>query len=305
MKTERLLLMLRVMLACTCCACCVGLTSCITQVTTPIELDFNENLVIQGYAVAGEPIRDIQISRTVPPLDTFRLENAFVGDAEASITVDNRTIPLRLQAPNANDTSRARNAARSLYAPAEPLVAQSGKTYRLAVRWKGKTAQAVTTVPQPPVVQEPQLRVIMQPRGRTMATVATLTLAVQPKEREAYRIGRLLAVDTVNTKQFEAYNAFKSNFDGTEIPTTLTDLVRLRVDATILLPFPSISSIAAQVRVEALDKAYFLFAQTQGRSRAGAQNTSGLNPLGNVEGGLGVFIGMAITEMTARQSARN
>jgi hypothetical protein len=285
----------------------MSLTSCITQVTTPIELDFNENVVIQGYVVAGEPIRDIQISRTVPPLDTFRLENAFVGNAEASITVDGRTIPLRLQAPNPNDTSRARNAARSLYAPTEPLVAQSGKTYRLEVRWNGKTAQAVTTVPQVPVVKESQLRVVMQPRGRTMATVATLTLAVQPKENEAYRVGRVMAVDTVNAERLEAFNAFKSNFDGTELPTTLTDLVRLRVDATLVgtFKFSSLSAISTVVRVEALDKAYFLFAQTQGRSRAGAQNTSGLNPSGNVEGGLGVFMGMATTEVRVGQSARN
>ncbi len=126
-----------------------------SQVITDANIPHEERLVINGAVIAGQPIRNIQITHTVAPLDTFMMDKVRIPDADARITVDGREYRLRLQAASdsVGTNSGRLIAGPSCYeAPAE-LIAESGKTYTLTVNWQGKSATATTYVPYTPVVE--------------------------------------------------------------------------------------------------------------------------------------------------------
>jgi hypothetical protein len=49
------------------------------------ELNFNEEIILQGYLTVGEPINNIRLTRTIPLTEKYDLEQSTVKDAEIII----------------------------------------------------------------------------------------------------------------------------------------------------------------------------------------------------------------------------
>ncbi len=96
------------------------------------ELPYTERLVIQSELQAGDTV-DVHISRTLPPLGTYKEEDARITNANAYITCEGKNYPLRYVEKDFYTT--------------DSLIATIGKTYELFVEWNGKKATAKTTIP--------------------------------------------------------------------------------------------------------------------------------------------------------------
>ncbi|MGA2296544.1 MAG: hypothetical protein ABSG15_03250 [FCB group bacterium] len=111
------------------------ISSCSQNVNGTIDLPYTEEIVIRGVLEAGQPVKGIMLSKTMPTLDTFTITQAEISNAEAYIMNNNIKYPLHFVGNALFDT--------------DSLTAQSGQTYTLTVKWNGLTAQATTTVPFP------------------------------------------------------------------------------------------------------------------------------------------------------------
>jgi hypothetical protein len=116
----------------------LGISSC-EQNVSDANLVYVEELVIRAQITAGDTVRNVQITRTLPPLDQYSPDKAEVKDADAKIISDGREYKLHYLGS-------------SVYA-SDSLIPQAGRSYEIQVRWKGKYAWATTTIPQPPVIE--------------------------------------------------------------------------------------------------------------------------------------------------------
>jgi hypothetical protein len=121
------------------------------EVINNTNLPYEEKLVIRGIVLDGDSIDSLYVGRTLPyeefrfgywnSKDSIYVENdlsSFVKDAVVTISVDDQTYPLHYF--------------KSGYYKNDSLVGATGKTYRLHIEWKGKIADAVTTIPETPIV---------------------------------------------------------------------------------------------------------------------------------------------------------
>jgi hypothetical protein len=111
------------------------ISSCSQDINGTIPLPYTEEIVIRGVLMSGQQVKGIMLSKTMPTLDTFTIAQAEIANAEAYIMNNNIKYPLHFVGNALFDT--------------DSLVAQSGQTYSLTVKWNGLTAQATTTVPFP------------------------------------------------------------------------------------------------------------------------------------------------------------
>lgn len=313
----------------------VFIYSC-TSTITDISIPSTERIVVTGLLIAGEPVRNIQISRSLPPLDTFNYAKIFVGNANVTLTVDGQTTALRLQAQTPADTLPDGKPApyRSFY-EAPGLVAQSGKTYQLRVEVSGKVATAETFVPFAPNVVQPQLTFSRTSEFTTnanifltgdstklltkngmiaivSATLAVVTLTVRAQPTEMYRVSTLvmrdeLSRDTLGGATGLGVQNVQSGINATNGTLSLRQtlsLVRRFPPANFILPariFPP--SAFASVVVQASDSAYYDYVVSNARANSGNNpiGSEGINPRWNVKGdGIGLFIGTAQTRLTVR-----
>lgn len=302
------------------------LQSCMPTTVTGVELAYEEKIVVYASLLAGEPVKNIQITRTLPPLDTFNVERSRIENAIATISVDGATFPLRLQprvAPRTVVDSINFDLANqpSLY-EAPGLTIQEGKTYSLQVSWTNpqgvvKVATATTRIPLEPVLAGQQPVVIWRPepfryvvnRPRTFpatgfvpSLLATAQIPLQNRNGEAYRIETFTARDTVNRlTTTNAISLGTATLLASSTPTvTVTSSVRYYLQGdSIFKPIlfkHSTASTVSVVRIFAHDGALLDFIGTQARNNATGSpfGSSGQNPLWNVRGdGIGLFIGQS------------
>jgi hypothetical protein len=297
------------------------LQSCSMSVTG-VELTHEEKIVIYGALIAGESAKNIQITRTVPPLDTFNVERSRIEDAKGSITVDGTTYPLRLQ-PRAIPVTRIDSInydqanQPSLY-EAVGLTVQAGKTYTLKVSWDNKEATATTRVPEPPVlaaqapvvVWRPEPFRYVQARPRTFpasgivpSMLATTAVPVMARSGEAYRVENFAARDTMTQRSTTNLITLNTNTllgGSAGMPLTLTSQTRYFIAGdSIFKPLLftlSTRTTVSIINIIAHDGALLNFIGTQARNNAGGNplGNSGQNPLWNVTGsGIGLFIGQS------------
>lgn len=296
------------------------LQSCSTTVTG-VELAHEEKIVVYGSLLAGEAVRNIQITHSVPPLDTFNVERSRIENAQGSITVDGVQYPLRLQErviPRTLLDSVNFNVANqpSLY-EAVGLTAQAGKTYSLQVSWNGKSATATTRVPEPPTLAavasvnwrpEPFRYVVNRPRtfpatGIVPSMLASANVPVMARAGEAYRIDSFIARDTLTQRSTTSIIALSTN---TLTGANAGAMLQLKADTRYYIAGDSIfkpaifqlstRSTVTTIRIIAHDTALLDFVGTQSRNNATASpfGSSGQNPLWNVKGdGVGLFIGQS------------
>ncbi len=182
-------------------SCCLALTLCgilgCESVVTDASLPYSEKIVISGVLTAGDSLKNIHLSRTVVPLDTFSTEKVYVGDAIASITVDGKSYPLELQkSPDIDSIALQYGLLRSLY-HVPNLVVEAGKRYALRVEWHGKVATAETFVPEPIEILSARLvpkevveTVIYMSGGlsQTRTTYASVEVTLRPRANETFGI---------------------------------------------------------------------------------------------------------------------
>jgi hypothetical protein len=311
--------------------CFVLLFGCTTNITDA-KIDHEEKLVINGAVIAGQPIRNIHITRSIAPLDTFSFVKVGIRDADARISVDGREVRMRLQA--ASDSIRAQYGTNLIAGPtayeAPELIAEAGKTYTLTVNWNGKRASAATTVPAPPQVASlPRVswrtniieRTFSAPFGgnpqiyRDTSITAFPQIPMQTRPNEMYSFRRYKLLDTATNTPYESqsYGAFLPAFDTAKKQTVslgfyakpdalgrvvipIFDQATMRVTNTIL----STTTTVFVVQLEARDAQIIPFLETSGRLFESQQfnplGTNGRNPNWNVRGdAIGLFIGQSTT----------
>lgn len=131
----------------------LALTSCgqsLEQALIPdLPLDYKEQIFMEGVIVAGEPIRNIRLSRTQEPTKPVSRELAAITTATVRLRVNGQEYPMVLQAQTGRSSTGAVlwQDARSYY-QTENLIAQEGFRYEIIAEWNGKIARVSTTVPR-------------------------------------------------------------------------------------------------------------------------------------------------------------
>jgi len=113
--------------------------SCTTETTT-FDPTTAEELVVEAYLYAGQPVDQVKLTRLIPFIEESENDQYFVNDAEVFIHQDGNTYPLVLDAGDSG----------TYYYPAGDPEIEVGKTFDLSLEYFGKTLQATTTVPEPP-----------------------------------------------------------------------------------------------------------------------------------------------------------
>lgn len=305
-----------------------------TSTVTDIQLTSTERIVVSGLLIADAPLRNIQISRTLPPLDTFTVDRVFIGDAKASITVDGQTIALRLQAQTPADTlANGKPAPRRSFYEAPGLTVQAGKTYTLRVEWQGKVATAETIVPTAPIVEQSRLTFsrtsefttnanvfltgdttkILAKNGMIAvvpATTAVVTLSVRARSTEMYRVFSFIVRDSQSRDSLggDAALGVQNAQSGA---SASSGTVTLRQTISLVKRFPSFilparifpPTASGSLIVQAADSAYYDYVVSNARANSGNNpiGAEGINPRWNVKGdGIGLFIGTSQTRLSVR-----
>jgi len=104
------------------------------QTVTGVELPYKEQLVIRAVLEAGEPIKNIRVERTLPPLEPYTEASALVTNAV--LVIKNRDKSVTLKYSNG-------------YYTTDEIIPITGETYSLTATWKDKKATASTYIPKP------------------------------------------------------------------------------------------------------------------------------------------------------------
>lgn len=294
-----------------------------------VDLPNNEKIMVNAAVIAGQPLRNVQITRSISPSDTFSLAKINISDADVRIVVDGREVRLRLQ--GAVDSVRLPTSGRLIPGPtsyeAPELIPQAGRTYSLTVRWKGLTAQAQTFVPEPPRAEvipqlvwrkTPVLRQSGPGNFRFYDTnlVAFPVIPIITKPQELYTMRQQTLTDTATQVRYVSPNFFQPQLpriadDGKQSVQAgfqlQTDLMgRILISdfdfqsqrPRMILFSPQTTTIT--VELEARDVVIKPFLETSSRLFEGVQfnplGNIGRNPHWNVKGdGIGLFIGQSTT----------
>lgn len=130
----------------------IFLSSCgesLEQALAPdFPLDYKEQIFMEGALIAGEPIRNIRLSRTLAALQASSREVAAITTATVRLRTDGREYRMRLQ-PQIGVSSTGTvlwRDPRGFYGT-DDVIAEEGVQYEIIVEWNGKTARVSTTVP--------------------------------------------------------------------------------------------------------------------------------------------------------------
>lgn len=301
-------------------SCCLALTLCgllgCESIVTDASLQYSEKIVISGVLTAGDSLKNIHISRTVAPLDTFSTEKIYVGDAVASITVDGKPYPLELQSLADIDSLYIQNGlVRSLYRVPN-LVVEAGKRYALRVEWRGKVATAETFVPEPieiisaRLVPKEVVETVLYMSGglsQTRTTYASVEVTLRPRPNETYGIAKY------ETYQYEILPSvfryrFGQNVPGVTVLGTSAQNGSLLLQKTTDYGYPLHNRYRLYVGCFSFDAAaqsYFRSLRADMPFGTGTlpsilYGEPGRNPEWNIRGdGIGLFVGrseMAVAE---------
>jgi hypothetical protein len=112
----------------------IPFTSCEEDVVDTSGITYKEQLVIKAFLFAGENATNIQITRTLHPLENYEYEKALVKDAKVAIIHNNQRYNL------------AYNSYSQTYENSE-IIFKEGETYYLDASWKNLKATSRTTIP--------------------------------------------------------------------------------------------------------------------------------------------------------------
>lgn len=249
---------------------------CEEIVDDPGALPYEEKLVVRGVLEAGEPLDSISITRTLPPLEYYSDEKAWVHGALVVLHHNGRT-----------DTLQDRG--RGLYY--KPGIAvEAGDVYELTVQWNNKRAEAVTRVPHPPVVTSVDHRL---EKNRWGTNVHILEATVQPRTGEVYG----------STFEYRYSNipTYVSRYPYLDVLRTAQDTSAAGV-VTVYSEFYAYGSDLYEffLLVHAYDEPYYHYHYSYRGDNDDPFGQPGQNIQWNVRGdAIGMFIGMATSPRIA------
>ena len=261
------------------------------------ELPYEEKIVVRGLLEAGQPLADVQISRTIPALDEFSYEKIFVGDARATVTIDGRSYAMELQP---RTSTSATVPYRSLYR-VPSLRVEAGKTYTLEVRWKNLVASAETRVPLVAELDSVNVVASIVPSrlGSEVVydTVFESSAIIRARANEVYRVGTTL--NEVASGRLVSARGFgeASLIPSVQIVALTSNTWRFTTATVQVLS----NRLQSRVNVEAYDGTFFAYYQTRSRSgQVGLFSPGGPNISWNVtDDGIGEFSGMSVVQRRA------
>ena len=254
------------------------------------DLPYVDHIVIRGFLVAGRPIDSIAISHTLPLSAAYDPSKAAIPDAQVTLTVDDRSIPLSYVGSGyfsdpASDTIR------------------SGKRYTIDVNWNGLHARSTTVVPGTPAVTPAPLSwrydtSFFEYEPGYIDTLiqleASTDLEVLPHSDDAYGIlyDSVRSIDSEGrTSLDEGSYGYIEDLQSGDTASTVQLLQSFGLD-------PSDTIFYFYDDVAAFDIAYYNFITTYNSEANNGDpfGTGGANPEWNVSGdGIGIFIGEADT----------
>ncbi len=257
------------------CLVCLLAVGCEEIVDDPGTLPYEEKLVIRSIVEAGKGMDSILITRTLPPLDAYVEEKAWVHNALVLVRHNGITDTLI-------DGGRGR-----YYKPG--IVPQPGGVYELDVVWNNKHASAVTRIPQYPTIISTRRN---HKTNRWGDQIDVLEARIKPFPGTVYS---------------STYMYYIPGMPGYTESTYINELYRLS-DTTstgeLVIPTESYNyssgHIDYKISVQAYDEAYYAYftSYINGNDDDGpfSQNR---NVKWNVQGdGIGMFIGIARSQPT-------
>lgn len=258
-------------------------TSCETEVTG-VNLPYEETIIVYGVLTAGELSDGIYLARTVPPLETPTTENSKITDAEVIIQHNDKPITLVYDHT-------------LFYKTTEPIVPQYGDKFELTIKWKGKTYNSKTYIPQKYNSENINFTYnVRKDIYNTGSYIVSINTKFEANTDDTYLIGEA-NVGRLGFNDTSLY--YRNAFKGSSIakPLISQNANTIYTDDTT---YASISNMINNFEtkyfsvVELLDIQYYNFFITRynGDGFSSIFGTSGSNIQGNISNrGLGLFVG--------------
>lgn len=255
---------------------------------------FQEQMVVEAFLTAGEPLPEIRLSRTLPFDEFYSFETAALSglDLRVLLTDDAGAVTQTF--------TYAESDQRGIYLPEDDTaLVQPGRVYRLEVRENPDAApklRARTFVPggfelvsdngdtfvyQGPVQYEPTFTISFYPGRQNYYIASTLALQPDPELLTPFYAGFF---EEENPDQFLRVSSPIINEGNYEINDDNT--------ITLTLPWISIAYFGPnEVAFYALDTNLYDYVRTLSLQGGGPNQSPGQidNILWNVEGGIGIF----------------
>lgn len=265
---------------------------------------FEEDVVVESYQVAGEPLAPVRLSRTAPVNEAYSFSEFAISGAEVAVARLDESGAVAERYPYQEIADSA-----GVYAAFAEERVQPLSTYRLEVRVPdGPSVTATTVVPDTfsvvaanakwVVYQSPEqlaLRLTPSPYpGRAQSFYIFTTRAMDarverltPLARELYDRGDASINDLrVNASPIINQASYDENADGT---------------LTVRLPWLAITFYGPnETTISAIDDNLYDFVRSQDAQQGGGGFSPGSIPnvIEHVDGGTGVFGSLAAAEYT-------
>lgn len=259
-----------------------------TSCEDPIPDDaYVEELVVEGFTIAGRPLTGIRIYRTLSITDTFKLQDAMISDADVIITENGTQVPVHYVPDSLGGRYEAIDTSYRV---------KHNSTYQITVNAIGKTATATATTLAPfDWIAAP--KDTMQYPGKARETERFDSLKVSWEGQSGVFI-YVIGVECLDTLDYGKYLVPATDESNRRIrDEEPDDDLLIRNERTRYgLAIVANSDIVWRVfkwfgphrlRIYAGDRAYQEWFQQVG---FGGRSTYDYR-LGNVEGALGVFAG--------------
>lgn len=241
------------------------------------DLPYVEQLVVSGLLTVGEPVTDIVVTRTLPPLETYELLKALVPDAVVTIETDTDIYTLRYVGLG---TFEARE-----------LIVQSGMDYRLTIEWRNKRVFGNARAPFPAQPDSMWFTQEIVEYEYWTSEERFIAILLQPSAANIYAASVLDESSVFNDTTMRFWNVFRTEdaVDGQLVVKTEENFVLWDIAPATLT-----------VRVHSFnDELYPYFATRNNRDVTEVFSTSGLDVQWAVTGdGIGYF-GCVATSWTS------
>jgi hypothetical protein len=262
-----------------------------------VQLEYREKIVISGVMSAGDTIQNIQISRTLPPLEDPIDENTAITNATVHLTVNSRIYTMELQPPVRTTGIVPERIDKRSFFRVRGLIAEAGKEYTIVVRWKNLKAEATTRVPLvPPNIDS--TRFAIELRGDIGVRLVNAYASFMPRENEVFRMIAQLRRKKPRTPfeplYFVSGQSDIGRWQDRDSMGVLTlKIPSLGINQQDLDNFDSLYT--ADILFYAYDKAYYDYEKSiTRRTNDIVFNVPLTNPKWNVNGdGIGLFVGVA------------
>jgi hypothetical protein len=277
------------------------------QALTPdFPLDYKERIFMEGALIAGEPIRNIRLSRTLESLQPINRELAAITTATVRLRTGGREYAMTLQ-PQTGFSSTGTviwRDPRAFYS-ANGVIAEEGMRYEIIAQWNGKTARVSTTVPHKARIDSVrETNAIVDERGMAVKEFR-YEAVITVRSGEVYQAGVVLGqgADTIST----TYNG-TSNAGALKAATAADNAGKLRLQSPAIFQTPNAMNVLQDptnphVVVYSFDAPFaeYFNSYQRGFITTDPFSVGGVNVRWNVVGdGIGIVIGMASARKRVR-----